>query len=480
MYNLAVEIFQRNRKNKDSIAITEAQGSEISYDRLEQQVRSLCQALQTHGVKKGDCVQIAMLDSINTVTAFLSVILAGGVAVMTNPRAKTHNVQYMLNEISARLVITEDQYVKSFSTLTSDPVYTIAQLTSTTSIQSVEVDMDPEDPCYIVWSSGTTGKSKGITHCHRSARNIARITGPRHGYQVESKIYSVAKLTSPFGISSLLYALWCGSHMLLDNDLALPFKIKKNIDTFRPDIFLGVSAIYAQLASRYKFDIDDMHCIVGGDRLYQKVIDDWWLASGQKLHCVYGLGEHGLQCFVNYEGVSEDLGTVMDECEIRIVDENNNVVAPGTVGYLQLKSPTRCLGYWNNDSFEQRLVDGWTQTGDLVVNKDGKYYFQGRGNSDIVKISGQYVNLSNIETVLLSHPDVEQAAVGIGPSEHGVDQLRAFVVPIPAEVDKVSLEESIKKFMRTKLEKVECAQVINIVESLPRTDSGKVSRSMLA
>jgi 2-aminobenzoate-CoA ligase len=138
------------------------------------------------------------------------------------------------------------------------------------------------------------------------------------------------------------------------------------------------------------------------------------------------------------------------------------------------------LGYWNNDSFDQRIVDGWTQTGDLVVNKDGKYYFQGRGNSDIVKISGQYVNLSNVETVLLSHPDIEQAAVGIGPSEQGIDQLRAFVVPVPTDIDKVSLEESIKKFMRTKLEKVECAQVINIVESLPRTDSGKVSRSMLA
>lgn len=479
MYNLAVEIFQRNHNNKDLIAMTEAQGSKISYGHLEQQVYSLCQALQTHGVKKGDCVQIAMLDSINTVTAFLSVILAGGVAVMTNPRAKIQNVQYMLNEITARLVITEDQYIESFSSLTSSPVYSFKQLTSSR-VQSVQVDITPEDPCYVVWSSGTTGKPKGITHCHRSARNIARITGPRHGYQAGSKIYSVAKLTSPFGISSLLYSLWCGSHMLLDVDLALPFKIKKNIDIFRPNIFLGVSAIYAQLASRYTFDIDDMHCIVGGDRLYQKVINDWRRASGQKLHCVYGLGEHGLQCFVNYEGVNEDLGTVMDECEIRVVDENNNIVTPGTVGYLQLKSPTRCLGYWNNDSFDQRLVNGWTQTGDLVVNRDGKYYFQGRGSSDIVKISGQYVNLSNIETVLLSHPDIEQAAVGIGPSEQGIDQLRAFVVPAPADIDKVTLEESIKKFMRTKLEKVECAQVINIVESLPRTDSGKVSRGMLA
>jgi acyl-coenzyme A synthetase/AMP-(fatty) acid ligase len=480
MYNLTVEIFQRNHKNKDLIAITEVQGSEISYDQLEQQVYSLSQALQKHGLKKGDCVQIAMLDSINTVVTFLSVILAGGIAVMTNPRAKIHNVQYMLNEITARLVITEDQYVESFSSLTNSLVYTVEQLTSNFATHSTHIDMHSEDPCYIVWSSGTTGKSKGITHCHRSARNIARITGHRHGYQVGSKIYSVAKLTSPFGISSLLYSLWCGSHMLLDNDLALPFKIKKNIDTFKPNIFLAVSAIYAQLASRYTFDIDNMHCIVGGDRLYQKVINDWRIASGQKLHCVYGLGEHGLQCFVNYEGVGEDLGTVMDECEIRIVDENNIVVDSNTVGYLQLKSSTRCLGYWNNDYFDKRIIDGWTQTGDLAVYRDGKYYFQGRGNSDIVKISGQYVNLSNIETVLLSHPGVEQAAVGIGPNKQGIDQLKAFVVPVPADIDKMTLEESIRKFMRTKLEKVECAQVVNIVESLPRTDSGKVSRSMLA
>lgn len=267
--------------------------------------------------------------------------------------------------------------------------------------------------------------------------------------------------------------------MLLDNELALPFKIKKNIDTFKPNIFLAVSAIYAQLSSRYKFDIDHMHCIVGGDRLYQKVIDSWREASGQKLHCVYGLGEHGLQCFVNYDGMTEDLGTVMDECEIRIVDDNNTPVAPGVIGNLQIKSPTRCLGYWNNNTFDQRIVDGWTQTGDLVVYKDGKYYFQGRGNNDIVKISGQYVNLSNIETVLLSHPDVEQAAVGVCPSEQGIDQLKAFVVPVPTQIDETTLTESIKKYMRKRLEKVECAQVISIVDSLPRTDSGKVSRSLL-
>ena len=389
MYNLAVEIFQRNIDNKNSIAITEAQGSVVTYDQLEQQVHKLSQALQQHGLKKGDCVHIALLDSITAVTAFLSVVMAGGVAVMTNPRAKINNVQYMLNEISACLVLTENQYLESFSSLTTTPVYTVDQLTCDFDVRASHVDMNVEDPCYIVWSSGTTGKSKGITHCHRSARNIARITGPRHGYQNNSRIYSVAKLTSPFGISSLLYTLWCGSHMLLDSNLALPFKIKRNIDTFKPDIFLGVSAIYAQLASRYTFEIDHMHCIVGGDRLYQKVIDSWHKASGQRLHCVYGLGEHGLQCFVNYQGTSEDLGTVMDECEVRVVDDNNVVVAPGIVGNLQLKSSTRCLGYWNSNAFQDRIVDGWTQTGDLVVFRDDKYYFQGRGNNDIVKISGQ-------------------------------------------------------------------------------------------
>jgi acyl-coenzyme A synthetase/AMP-(fatty) acid ligase len=479
MYNLAVEIFQRNIENKHSIAVTEAQGTTITYDQLEQQVHSLTRVLQQHGLQKGECVQIALLDSIAAVTAFLSVVMAGGIAVITNPRAKINNVQHMLNEIPARMILTESQYLESFSALTAIPVYTISQLGSDSSSHLSYVDMNVEDPCYIVWSSGTTGKSKGITHCHRSARNIARIPGPHYGYRIGSRIYSVPKITSPFGLSSLLYSLWCGSHMFLDNDLALPFKIKRNIDTFKPDIFLGVSAIYAQLASRYTFDIDHMHCIVGGDRLYQKVIDSWHQASGQRLHCVYGSGEHGLQCFVNYQGTSEDLGTVMDECQVRIVDDNNVPVEDGVVGNLQVKSPTRCLGYWNSNNFQDRIIDGWTQTGDLVVVKDGKYYFQGRGNNDIVKISGQYVNLSNIETVLLSHPDIEQAAVGICLGEQGIDQLKAFVVPVPDGTDQKTLIEDIRKFMRKKLDKIECAQVINIVDNLPRTDNGKVFRSLL-
>ena len=133
----------------------------------------------------------------------------------------------------------------------------------------------------------------------------------------------------------------------------------------------------------------------------------------------------------------------------------------------------------SSNTFQDRIIDGWTQTGDLVVFKDGKYYFQGRGNNDIVKISGQYVNLSNIETVLLSHPDIEQAAVGICLGEQGIDQLKAFVVPVPDGTDQKTLIEDIRKFMRKKLDKIECAQVINIVDNLPRTDNGKVFRSLL-
>jgi acyl-coenzyme A synthetase/AMP-(fatty) acid ligase len=220
--------------------------------------------------------------------------------------------------------------------------------------------------------------------------------------------------------------------------------------------------------------------ISGGDRVYQKLVSFWNSKSGNKLCIMYGMSEYLTQAFFNARGDTDDLGEVIPGWQVRLVDSNNQNVNDGAVGRILVKSPCQGLGYWPSTTFNDKMIDDWYDTGDLAVKINHKSYYQGRSNNDVIKNMGTFINLSNIETVILQNPMVEQAAVSLYATSLGYDELGAIVVPADPGQDKQKLLTCVRDTLGKSLSKIECPKSIILVDQIPRTDNGKVSRALVS
>jgi acyl-coenzyme A synthetase/AMP-(fatty) acid ligase len=215
-------------------------------------------------------------------------------------------------------------------------------------------------------------------------------------------------------------------------------------------------------------------CISSGDRLPQSVIDKWFNQTGQLIHNCLGTTECLTSFCFNFHGTT-GIGEAIPGYEIRVVDEHGNLLQSG-VGRLQINAPSMGIGYWRDPEWTSKAFASWMTTGDMVwCDSNGQYHHVGRVG-DIIKISGQFVNPGELEETLTQYPGVEQAAVVSRATETGIEQIEAYVVPVPHR----TLDELVlKQWMNRYHERHACPRKIHVVSELPRTETGKIQRFRL-
>ena len=463
MLNVISFLFDRNHDNLDQLALSDPDHS-ITYRDLISATAKLSTWLSSKGVGSQDRVAIVGLDTVYTAIVSLAVIYTGGISSIINPRFSKERINQSLNDIDP-LIVLDDRAIEHAIT------------ESQALVESKPCPTSPTDCCALIWTSGTTGKPKASMHTHFSFLYNAMVCSDNYQVGRGDRVYYTAKLFSGYGTSLFLTSLWGGAENYIDHDLVVHFRIKKNIDRFLPTKFFSTPSIYSHLC--LKSDISSMskidRCVISGERLNQVLLDRWESATGKKLFNHYGTTELLSGPIHNHDGTST-LGKVIPGWKVRIVDENNHEVDDGSIGLLQVQAHACAVGYWKDPEQSKKIFGTWVNTNDLCLkDHNGIYHFYGR-KDDLVKVSGEFVNLSNLDKTLMDHKEVAHACCVIKANDQGIDHIEAFVVPLNNSVNHVHLESELKQYVLSLHKRVECPSVVHVIQDLPRTEAGKISR----
>lgn len=340
----------------------------------------------------------------------------------------------------------------------------------------------------ILYTSGTTGKPKGVVTTHDNIQAQVTSLIVAWGWTSSDGILHVLPLHHIHGIINVLTcALWAGAecHILGKFDADI---VWNRISQGDLTLFMAVPTIYVKLIAAWEAASSErqkkmsegcakMRLMVSGSAaLPVQVLEKWKTIGNHFLLERYGMTEIGMALSNPLQGqrYAGYVGTPLPQVEVRLVDESGVLVPPGTPGEIQVKGPGVFLEYWQNpEATAKAFQDGWFLTGDLAVVENGNYRILGRMSVDIIKTGGYKVSALEIEEVLRTHPDIQECAVvGVKDPEWGERVCAALVLQ---HSDRLTLE-AFRSWAKERLAVYKVPTRILSVEELPRNAMGKVTK----
>ncbi|OKI61138.1 acyl-CoA synthase [Streptomyces sp. MJM1172] len=441
--------------------------------------------LARHGVGQGSSVLITLPDGIAWVVAFLASARLGAVAVLANPGLTADRHAYVAKDSEAVLVVSEAGLAERFPGLAH---LTGAQLVE----RAAEEDpapaarLGPDHPLYIQYTSGTTGLPKGVVHRHEDMELYYSGAGKQViGFGRDDIALSVSKLFFAYGLgNALAFPLWSGGAAVLEPGPPRPARIAELVARHRVTYLYAVPSAYANiLAETDPADFATVRAAVSaGERLTDELRERAAAFLGAPLYDQLGSTEAGHAIATNGDFFHEPgtVGRPVPGFEAEVRDRDGTPVPDGVAGELWVRGPTVTRGYLGlPEETARTLVEGWLNTRDRVVRgEDGTLTHSGR-TDDLEMVGGITFSPLEIEQVLARHPAVRDIAVACVPNDRGASKLRAFVVLRPDAHDTAELEPELVGLARAVLEPYKVPRAVQVVESLPRTATGKLQRFLI-
>ncbi|MEC9247977.1 MAG: benzoate-CoA ligase family protein [Pseudomonadota bacterium] len=479
----------------DRTAYIDDNGSQ-SFQELENAVVKASQHLLNVGIRENERLLIAMLDRYTLPVAFLACIRTGIVPILANTLLTEEDYQYILEDSGAKTLATSPELLNTFLPLKGTGLLQNIVLEDAFSASAGSLSDDlpavvyrkPDDPCFWLYSSGSTGRPKGTVHKQSSMNKTAAMYAkPILTLQASDIIFSAAKLFFAYGLgNSLSFPMSVGATTILMSDRPTPESVFHRLVKHQVTIFFGVPTLYAALLAHDKFpkkeELNLRLCISAGEPLPEDIGLRWKDKTG--LDILDGIGStEMLHIFLSNRPGQVRYGTTgfpVPGYELRIIDENGKTVDNETIGELQVKGPTSAIEYWNQPTKSKSTFLGdWTKTGDKYKkNEDGFYIYCGRSD-DMLKVGGIYVSPTEVESSLMKHPAVFEAAVVGRKDEEGLVKPEGFLVINAGYSRTVELKDEIKSHVKNNLAPYKYPRWINFVEELPKTATGKIRRYKL-
>lgn len=504
-FNFAEHLFALNRGRADRVAYIDDRGP-LHYGELEARARRLAGALHAAGVRREERVLLLMHDSHDWPVSFLGCLYAGVVPVAVNTLLMSEDYAYMLEHARAQAALVSGALLPVLQSamekvphelatvLVSQPTGELpagmvefeAALGAATP-RSSPAPTTPDDPGFWLYSSGSTGKPKGTVHTHGNLWWTAELYGKAVLQLTEDDVcFSAAKLYFAYGLgNALTFPLSVGASVVLMTERPTPDAVFKRWTAaeHRPTVFFGAPTGYAgMLASPHLPSREQVALRMGssaGEALPAEIAQRFKAHFGCDI--IDGIGStEMLHVFISNRPGDVRYGSTgkpVEGYEIELRGEDGRPVADGEVGDLYIKGPSSALMYWGNrEKTRDTFLGGWTKSGDKYIrDAEGYYTYAGRSD-DMLKVSGIYVSPFEVESTLQQHPAVLEAAVIGIPDAEGLTKTKAFVVLKPGQQAD---EAALKAFVKERLAPYKYPRLIEFIDELPKTATGKIQRFRL-
>jgi benzoate-CoA ligase len=505
-FNAAHDLLERNLRagRGPKVAYIDDQGS-YTYGELAARVNRFANCLHGFGMHIEQRVLLCLQDAIDFPTVFLGAIKAGLVPIPVNTMLSSTDYAYMLNDSRAPMLVVSDALLPQFQpildaspflkhVLVSGSRDIPPQMHALSEVLAGSADsLEPaatsrDEPCFWLYSSGSTGAPKGTVHVHSSLIETAALYAQATlGLQESDVMLSAAKLFFAYGLgNSLTFPLAVGGTAVLMAERSTPASICARLRMHQPTIFSGVPTLYASLLASEKLplarELSLRLCNSAGEALPEDVARRWRARTGVDI--VDGIGStEMLHIFISNRPDRIRYGTLgrpVPGFEVKVVDEDDNLVAAGETGHLLVRGSTSAKFYWNQHARSRAtFVGSWTRTGDRFrIDLNGDYVYAGRAD-DMLKVGGIYVSPIEVESALIEHPAVHEAAVvGREDSDRLIKPI-AYVVLAEGFPASDALTNELKSFVKSRLAPYKYPRWIEFVADLPKTATGKIQRFKL-
>jgi acyl-CoA synthetase (AMP-forming)/AMP-acid ligase II len=482
----------------------------LDYTALNDLVSRQCAAFKSLGLKQRDVVAILDTNSHLYVTSYYAAAKAGLTFLPLNYRAKDPELEYMINTAGAKILLVGERYVELISRLKPQLKGTttvalgagdgrmprLGDLLSKAEPDENEAEVEDEDVSVLMYTSGTTSLPKGVMLSYRDftayvTANVEMADGADRGvFLVCAPFYHIA------GTTAMMTNLWAGRKMIVmpqfDAKSWLALAQKEHVT----HAFV-VPTMMKQLLDDPNFSKTDFSSLInlayGGAPMPIAVIRRAIDAFPKSVGFVNAYGQTETTSSLTILGPDDhritgtpeereikarrlnSIGKPLPDVEIRVRDDDNKFLGTGEVGEIIIRTERVMKGYAGRED-DAALANGWRATGDLGWIDDAGYVFFAGRKDDMIIRGGENIAPAEIETVLMSHPAVDEAAVIGIPSVEWGQTVKAYVVLRSGE--KAGAKD-IQEFCRTRLASFKRPEEIEFIEALPKNALGKILRKEL-
>jgi len=467
----------------------------ISYALLEENVNRFGNLLKSIGLTAGERIVLALPDCPDAFYAFLGAMKCGLQPVLLSADMPRSSYAEVLRDAApSALITTGASEVLKAGAGSAMPTLCIDDGAYPGRLGQASPSLAPSPPSedgvdFFLYSSGSTGKPKGVPHSQGDMLFCAEhYAGKVLEMSADDVVLSASKLHFAYGLgNSLIFPLYFGASVVLNPRNAGPadiFHLFQLIAERRPTLFFAVPTLYNMMAKTMdeggSFSSIRL-CVSAGEALPEGLYREWQRLTG--LEILDGIGStEALHIFIsNRPGrtVPGKTGVLVQGYEARIIGEDGRPLPSGRPGTLLIRGRSTARSYWRRPdrTAKTMLADGWLDTGDVFIEENGCYTYQGR-RDDLFKSGGNWVSPLKVEHVLRDHPAVLECAVTSRPME-GLQKPVAYVVLKPGCEKEAGLPRKMRSFVLERLPAYMCPVRFIFTEQLPKTGTGKIQRSAL-
>lgn len=474
-------------------------GRRVSYIELDRRINRIAGGLLAMGFQRGDVISLFLPSLPELIIGYLGTVRAGLTVNVVNAMLKEREVAYILKDCSTRGILVDSRRLPIVASIRSaveslsdvivlgesdDDEYTTFESVLGKGTDTFKtVDVDENDLCHLMYTSGTTGRPKGVMATHRNIWHNATNFGNVH-FKSEDTIMVATPIFHCWGLVNGTFGMLSTGGTVITIERFYPADALDDIERYKPTVFQGVPPMF-NLLLRHA-DLDSRHissvvfCLSAATKMPETLIRQVEERLKWRYAEAWGLTE--VSCVGTTAPFTEtrigSCGKGMDDAEIKVIDEYGNALAPGQQGELCIRGSCVSRGYLNKPEATREAFDaeGWFHSGDIAyIDADGFAYIVDR-KKDMINVGGEKVFPSEVEDMMLAHPKIKDLVIVGIPDDLKGEAPKAF---IQLKEGEKATQEEIRDYCKAEMAPYKVPVAIEFIEEVPRSASGKALRRML-
>jgi len=492
------DLIRKQAARYGSKMLFECHGVRRSYAEFDERTTRLAGGLQALGVRPGDKVACYMPNAIELLEAYYATSKAGAVTVFLNALLTAREIRFVLQDSESKVIFTAAGLLPNVREVRPDAghLQAIVVKGGTPSPDTLRFDdvlkggpyrdvpVKTEDVVWLGYTSGTTGRPKGAILTHLGATHVGATVADRFGYREDDIVLCALPLFHSYAVNSCMIQVMMAGAGQVILERFTPDGVLQAIQDHRITVFPGVPTMFNYLVNfpdRAKYDLTSLRIAKSaGAVLPAKLMHDFETLYGVPLVDGYGITEaHSFVTLNDPRGKRPDgsCGKAIEGVDVRIVDEQDRDVPAGERGELIFRGPNLPLGYVNGpEATAEVLRGGWYHSGDVAYMDAESYVYIVDRIKDTIICGGYNISPKEVEDVMYAHPAVLDVAL-VGVADEAKGEIPKACVVLKPEATVTAGE--LKAYCRQNLAAYKVPRVIEFMDAIPKTASGKTKRFLL-